>query len=170
MKIRKANKEDAKRLAELFLDFYVSHSYMGKFWLPDWAPEKIKNLGELMNTDAARRKTFEDVLGQLKETGMLIFVAEIDNKIVGYISFSIEKNDPWFKIKKYGFIDNTYTDIMYRRQGIAKKLIEFAENYFRKRGISHIMLKTTLQNEIAQKTWEHFGYKKELYVHLKELK
>jgi ribosomal protein S18 acetylase RimI-like enzyme len=171
MIIRKATIKDTEKLAELYYEFYSTHKEMGKFWLPNWAPKNAKNFGDfVMAKEVMKHLKDEAIDAVTKYKSTSLFIAEENKQVVGFVSFYIEKNISWFRVKKYGFIDEVCVFKNFRGRGIARKLVDFAENYLKKKGIKYAMLKTSLENKNSRSTWEHLGYKKELYVHVKELK
>jgi ribosomal protein S18 acetylase RimI-like enzyme len=170
MKIRKATIQDAEKLAELYYEFYSAHEDMGKFWLPHWASKEAKNFKDALKNKNSRKYLLKESIESIKTKGNLLFIAEEDGEILGHVAFSILKNISWFKVRKYGFIDEVCVFKKFRGKGVAKKLMDFAENYLKKEGIRYAILKTSLENKISQEAWENLGYKKELYIQVKELK
>ncbi|MEI7719124.1 MAG: GNAT family N-acetyltransferase [archaeon] len=171
MIIRKATIKDTEKLADLYHEFYSTHKNMGKFWLPSWAPKDAKNFGDFVKAKEVKKHLVGEAIDAVtKYKSTFLFVAEENKQVVGFVSFYIEKNISWFRVKKYGFIDECCVLKKFRGKGIARELIEFAESNLKKKGIDYVMLKTSIGNKNSQQTWEHLGYKKELYVQIKELK
>lgn len=78
------------------------------------------------------------------------FVAETDNRIVGVI---IVGND-----RRRGYIYHTAVNPQYRKQGIAKSLVETAMTALQKNGINKVALVVFDRNEIGNDFWEKMGF------------
>ena len=78
------------------------------------------------------------------------FVAEADNHIVGVI---IVGNDG-----RRGYIYHTAVNPQYRRQGIAKSLVETALTALQNKGINKVALVVFDRNEIGNDFWEKMGF------------
>jgi len=169
MKIRKATPKDTEKIAEGYIEMIKTHASLGKFFLPKWAYKKVKDYNQLLKLKDLKKHAIEDALETIKDKNSFTFVAEENGEILGYSYFFVEENNKWFGVRKYGLLDEICVLNKFRERGISSKLLEFSENFLRKKGINYIMLKTTIQNDLAQKIWESKGYKKRLFIHLKEL-
>ena len=78
------------------------------------------------------------------------FVAEADNRIVGVI---IVGNDG-----RRGYIYHTAVNPQYRKQGIAKSLVETAMTALQNNGINKVALVVFDRNEIGNDFWEKMGF------------
>ena len=78
------------------------------------------------------------------------FVAEIEKDIVGVI---IVGNDG-----RRGYIYHTAVNSKYRKQGIAKRLVDAAMTSLQKDGISKAALVVFDRNEIGNGFWEKMGF------------
>ena len=78
------------------------------------------------------------------------FVAETENRIVGAI---IVGNDG-----RRGYIYHTAVNPQYRKQGIAKSLVETAMAALQKQGINKAALVVFDKNEIGNVFWEKMGF------------
>ena len=78
------------------------------------------------------------------------FVAELENVIIGVI---LTGNDG-----RRGYIYHTAVNSKYRRQGIAKKLVETAMNALKKIGINKVALVVFNKNEIGNSFWQKMGF------------
>jgi ribosomal protein S18 acetylase RimI-like enzyme len=77
-------------------------------------------------------------------------VAEADNRIVGVI---IVGNDG-----RRGYIYHTAVNPQYRKQGIAKSLVETAIAALQNNGINKVALVVFDRNEIGNDFWEKMGF------------
>ena len=78
------------------------------------------------------------------------FVADAENVIVGVI---IVGNDG-----RRGYIYHTAVHPQYRKQGIAKNLVDTAMTALQKIGISKVALVVFERNEIGNEFWEKMGF------------
>ncbi len=85
-----------------------------------------------------------------------IQVLESGGKIIGYIWFSSGKGD----FGKYGLLHHLFIDENYRGKDLAIKLINYAEQYLRSKGIKRVKLTVTETNGPAIKLYEKLNYKK----------
>ena len=100
-----------------------------------------------------------------------IFVAKIEDKVVGYISFGItEKENPIMRFRKQLFIDAMCVDENYRGQGIGSSLLEFIEKFAKEKNCTDIGLTVNEENKNAMKIYEKFGMKVKNIAYSKEIK
>lgn len=78
----------------------------------------------------------------------LIFVAEINGKIVGYLAGSILEEIS-YTIETFAELDNMCIDTNYRGYGIGSKLIDEFKNYCKNLGIENIKVTAYAQNKQA---------------------
>ena len=86
----------------------------------------------------------------LKRNPDSCFVADVDNNIVGVI---IVGNDG-----RRGYIYHTAVNPQYRKQGIAKSLVDTAMTALQKIGINKAALVVFDRNEIGNDFWEKMGF------------
>ena len=86
----------------------------------------------------------------LKRNPDTCFVADADNNIVGVI---IVGNDG-----RRGYIYHTAVNPQYRKQGIAKSLVDTAMTALQKIGINKAALVVFDRNEIGNDFWEKMGF------------
>ena len=86
----------------------------------------------------------------LKRNPDTCFVADVDNNIVGVI---IVGNDG-----RRGYIYHTAVKPQYRKQGIAKSLVDTAMTALKKVGINKVALVVIDRNEIGNTFWEKMGF------------
>lgn len=102
----------------------------------DWQWRKARHLDE----DAAR-----DPNG--------IFVAEIDGRVVGFISTRQDRE------AGIGHIPNLSLEPDCRGKGFGRKLIEFALQHFRDAGLTHAKIETLEQNAIGNHLYTSLGFR-----------
>ena len=92
------------------------------------------------------------IQSDLESNKIMIFVYEVNEKIVGYVSvyyFLEEAN-----LQKIAVLESE------RRKGIATKLIEFAENELKSKNIESFYLEVNEHNLIAISVYEKLGFEK----------
>lgn len=80
------------------------------------------------------------------------FVAEREQKIVGYITTRVDHE------AGVGLIPNLAVDESCRGQGLGRRLIQFALDYFRDEGLTHARIETLDQNSIGQTLYPDCGF------------
>lgn len=95
-------------------------------------------------------KIFEDPINAIIKPGGYIFMAELDNEIVG--TCALYKTDDTFELCKMG------VDPRYRGFGIGKELIEAACNTAEQTGVDGIFLLTSKPLKSAQHLYEKLGF------------
>jgi ribosomal protein S18 acetylase RimI-like enzyme len=144
MIIRKAKKGDESQLADLYLEFWKVHRSH-----PLHQPHFKVN----------HKNCMQDMKETITDKEYQMYVALEDNKIVGFILFTIKKLSKFYKVRKYGYIEESCVDIKHRRKGIATRLGKFAINYLKKKGIKYVSCTVEKDNPIALAVWEKFGFK-----------
>ena len=81
-----------------------------------------------------------------------IFVAETQGRVAGYISTRVDRD------AGKGRIPNLAVAAEFRGQGLGRRLIERALEYFRREGLDYAMIETMAQNEIGQQLYPACGF------------
>ena len=81
-----------------------------------------------------------------------IFVAESDGRIIGYITALIDRD------AGKGRIPNLAVASEARGEGLGRRLIDRALDYFRREGMAYAMIETMAQNEIGQHLYPACGF------------
>jgi ribosomal protein S18 acetylase RimI-like enzyme len=155
MEIRKATKKDAEQIAKLYLQFWEVH-------------KKINPLHQL-DFIINYKNCLKDVKKLVNYKSYKLYVAQENKEIVGFILFTIKKNPEGFKVRRYGFLEETAIDKKHRGKGIAKDLHNFALKYFKKKGLKYVSCSVEIDNVIAQKVWQKLGFKKVSIDLIKEI-
>jgi ribosomal protein S18 acetylase RimI-like enzyme len=82
-----------------------------------------------------------------------IFVAELDGRVVGYITTFRDH------AAGMGLIPNLAVDEQQRGRGIGRKLIEHALSNFRDEGLTHAKIETLDQNNAGQGLYPSLGFR-----------
>lgn len=89
-----------------------------------------------------------------------IYIARLENKIVGYIIIDIkEKDNGFMRYRKILSIDTLCIDEKFRRQGIGTKMLEFAKRLGKEKNCTDMHLNVNPNNKNAIKVYENFGMK-----------
>lgn len=100
----------------------------------------------LNSTDDSR----EGIEQYLRRNPTSSFVAEVEGKIIGVIMSGHDG--------RRGFIHHTAVLPEYRKQGIAKRLVEKAMDALEKEGIHKVALVAFERNEVGNGFWEKMGF------------
>jgi ribosomal protein S18 acetylase RimI-like enzyme len=98
-----------------------------------------------------------------------IFYSTSGNEKTGFVAVDIKDGNPIFARGAYGVITDLYVKKDYRRQGIAGKLLEKAEEFLEVRDISVVQLEVNVENQKALELYMDKGYEKERHKMVKEL-
>lgn len=115
-----------------------------------WRPDLFISVEEVIS-----REYFNELI-----LNNQIFVAKIDEEIVGYIIFNIrEKEIPSMRRRKQLNIDAMCVDEKHRGKGIGTQLLNFVKEFAIKNNCTDLYLTVNEENEGAIKTYEKFGMK-----------
>ncbi|RCJ27036.1 acetyltransferase [Nostoc minutum NIES-26] len=96
---------------------------------------------------------------RLQNRDSVIFVVNDKNNLVGftqlYPSFSS------VSMKRVWILNDLFVQEVYRNKGVARLLMEAAENYAKESKAARIVLATQIANTVAQKLYESRGYLKD---------
>ena len=114
---------------------------------------------------AARVCSSEEMLAVVKSIfnnpKSVLFKAVCDDRICGCLFlwvFECEDAQAWSKTLEIGHISEIFVYEEYRRQGIAKKMIEAAEKYLKNRGVYALDLEVYHFNKAAQDFYVNQGF------------
>lgn len=108
-------------------------------------------LGELAGHDWRWRKA-RHVNDDVESNPAGIFVAQIDDEVVGYISTRLDRESG------KGRIPNLAVDSRFRGHGAGRALIEHALDYLRLEGMSFAMIETMVNNPVGQHLYPSCGF------------
>lgn len=131
--------EDVNKLAKQVHELHVK-----------WRPDLFLSVDEVINKDDFKKKIEE------KE----IYVAKINNKILGYVIFNIKEKDiQIIRYRKVLSIEAICVDKENRKRGIGKSILEFVKNIAKEKGCTDLYLTVNEENKDAIKFYEDFGFK-----------
>ena len=89
-----------------------------------------------------------------------IFVARIDNKVVGYVLVtSKEGKSNGYRYRKQLLIDAMGVDEEYRNRGIGRELLNYLKKFAKDNGYTDLRLTVNEENENAIHLYEAVGFK-----------
>ena len=104
---------------------------------------------------------FDHLCGEIRSLGGFCLVVELEDKLLGCL-FAAPESMPGFFVKpeyrSYGEIRDCYVVPEARGEGLARRLINEAEDRFRKMGFKQIGLYTLTGNRDAIGAYERLGF------------
>jgi GNAT superfamily N-acetyltransferase len=114
---------------------------------------------------------FHELLENCREKRGLIYVADSNGQIVGFISMMVEQShDTLTSIREYLYISDIYVVESHRGQGIGTMLLNKAEDYARQVGCSVIQMYSLAKNDAALGVYHKFGFQDREILLSKELR
>ena len=142
--IRRATKEDAKRVAEFAIKLFAQHHEYD-----------TRRFAEISSVEGAAR--FYGSQTEAPEAAVL--VAEIENKIVGFAYLQYEAIDYANLLENAVWLHDIYIDEQARKQNAGKLLIERSIEAAKELGADKLMLSVAAKNEFAREFFERNGFK-----------
>lgn len=134
-----ADTEALKRITvEAFVGVAIDHHIEQMFGLlgNDWKARKAKHI------DA-------DVTAHPDG----VFVAEENGEVLGYVTTRIDHES------RMGWIPNIAVQPELKSRGLGKQLMEYALDYFRQVGMTHVKIETLAVNNIGSRFYPQMGFK-----------
>ena len=126
----------------------------------NWRPDLFISVEEVIS-----KERFEELI-----LNNQIFVAKIENEIVGYVTFNIrEKENLSMRYRKQLNIDAICIDENHRGKGIGTKLLEHIKEFAIENNCTDLYLTVNEENEGAIKVYEKFGMKVKSIAYSMEL-
>ena len=113
-----------------------------------------------------KKELFEKRIRQEYATGAVYFFVYEQEKIIGSLILMIKENH--YRCKKYGDIRNIYLDSEFRGKGYGKKMLDFADQYFKLLGCSYVFAGIAAHNPASNALFEKAGYSKTRFLLEKE--
>jgi len=97
---------------------------------------------------------------QLGQKGVVIYVAELGEAVVGYVYAGMEPQS-WKELREEaGFIHDLLIEESFRGRGIATRLLETASAWLEQHGAARVMLWTAEKNPDAQRLFQRAGFRR----------
>ena len=156
VRIRRATEADAPALGRLGALLMRTHY--------DFDPQRFLAPGSNAESGYGRF-----LRGQLHDDDAVVFVAERDGEVVGYVYAGLEPLS-WKELRDAcGFIHDVAVAEPGRRSGAATALIEAAVDWLRQRGAPRVMLWTAQPNAAAQALFDRLGFRRTMVEMTREL-
>ncbi len=139
LRIREFSEEDAQSIRELFI---LTNRAL--------APPQLKDRFEAY-IKSSLDEEIDKISEYYSEKGGSFWVSTLENRIVGM--FGLEANgEGSMELRRM------YVDHKWRKQGIAQKMLKFAEDICIKNGRPHLELSTSELQKAALSFYRHAGY------------
>lgn len=103
-------------------------------------------------------EAFNRIKNNFKNDNIKEIVAVLDNHICGYLILTNVLNP--IKNKYYTLIDYVCVSSKYRKMGVGKKLMEYAERICREEGVMYMQLSSSYDKVAAHKLYESCDFQK----------
>lgn len=119
----------------------------------------LDNQYYVVNSESLKQKFEKYLTKAIKANDPYILIAQVDNKIAGFITFEKGPADYFdTQIKEYGEVIELFVDNQYRKLGIGKKLLAAAEKHFTQRKIKYVKVQSSSFNQNALEFYKHLKY------------
>lgn len=142
--IRRAEKEDARAVAELAFNLVVQHQ--------DYDPIRFSRLADVdgMASYYGSQTGAEDAA---------VIVAELDSRIVGFAFVQFEEKNFADLLKSAAWLHDIYIDESARGRDIGKQLIEASAEVAKDLGADKLMLSVAARNELGRRFFDRMGFR-----------
>jgi GNAT superfamily N-acetyltransferase len=96
----------------------------------------------------------------LAQDTVMIFVAEREGKVLGYIIGALADNQPGLLPARYGYVSDLAVDFHAKTGGVGRALLEKLKAWFLVQGVSHIEARVPYRHPVAQAFWRAIGASK----------
>jgi ribosomal protein S18 acetylase RimI-like enzyme len=96
--------------------------------------------------------------GNIRSEAACVYVAVVNNQIVGYCQGMLEKHPPVLVETEYGHILDIMVTANSRRTGAGEKMVSALRDWFRLKGVHRIEVRRLISNEIASQFWAKMGF------------
>ena len=101
------------------------------------------------------RKNFKEAI--IKDN-RIVFIAEIDSNVIGYIAGRISSVPDYRKAKKMSEANNMFVSKKYRSGGIGTQLMRKFLEWSKKKGVKRVHLVASAENKKAIKFYKKFDF------------
>ncbi|MEM3703466.1 MAG: GNAT family N-acetyltransferase [Candidatus Bathyarchaeia archaeon] len=140
VKIRHANEEDLQEIVKLSKKLGRDESAMDSMISP--LPSEFQSPSW--------------ILKNIKGENTVVFVAEVEGKIVGYSLGWVSQ--PWAYKGKRGYICDCFVEMSYRRRGIGKALVKAMLEWFMAKGVDCVEADVYSNNIPSLKMFKKLGF------------
>jgi GNAT superfamily N-acetyltransferase len=95
---------------------------------------------------------------QLRSTMEVIFLAEMNDEVVGVLRCVESIGSPLLEPARYAYVSSTYVRPEARRRGVLRTLLRAADQWARARGLDQMRLHNVAGSESAEGAWSALGF------------
>jgi ribosomal protein S18 acetylase RimI-like enzyme len=130
-------------------------------------PEHIKGFMQVADDGAVHYKaTLEK---WMEKEGYFVYVAEEDGCLLGYMAGWLVTQSPVFKYREKIYINDLWVELIGRRRGVGKQLMDMAEKLAKEKNIEFIDLSVAYANENSLEFYKANGFKPAYYRMVKTI-
>ncbi len=107
--------------------------------------------------------------GQLENPDIVILVAERNGGVVGYTYSGVEGPDYMSLRGPAGVLYDIVVDPTHRGQGVGRMLVDATLAALKARGAPRVVLSTAEKNKVAQRLFDHAGFRRTMIEMTREL-
>lgn len=158
MIIRRVLEQDREELQKLVTEFYIDNKKTYSNSLQDFE-EYTDN----------KKVVEETIIKYFSDKKYLLFVAEENGVLLGYICGFIMHKPPHKKLNKEGHVQDWFVSIPYREKKIGIQLFNKLLGEFKNEACTHVGLDTFAENKDAMSIYEKLGFYKRLVSFIKKI-
>lgn len=144
VEIRSGRPDDIAQIKQCLVDSWVDHA---------------RKEPDLLDEERMRNSDIEGYYQKCFESDKChVLVAESGGQFAGFIRGDVQEIPNFFRDNKILYLDDTYVLPQYRRQNIARTLIQGMENLAKQKGIRRIQCRVYTYNEPVQSLLKSMGY------------
>ena len=147
MIIREAKRNDVKHIVDLNRKLNEYKEILDDYYLPKPHVERRES------NYLTRALTFV-----ITSRDGVLFVAEEEKGLVGYIAGTIEDRAPVYQVERRGEIISAFVLDEYRGHGLGRELTEHLVQWFKGKGIEFVELSVDSRNELGYNVWNSLGF------------
>ncbi len=106
---------------------------------------------------------------RLRDQASVALVAEAGEDHVGYLVGHLEEAQPIFEHRRHGIITDIFVLPDFRRKGVAGRLLEEAERFFKEQDVEHLRINVVVKNAPSRTFCEKLGFGDFLYTMWKSM-
>ncbi|RJP19178.1 MAG: GNAT family N-acetyltransferase [Candidatus Abyssobacteria bacterium SURF_5] len=149
--IRKTRASDVPALVQMWHEFSREHERM-----------VVKKTKAFRSFYARKADVLETVnrffRKNVRSRNWAVFIAESCGRPAGYLSITIKKNPPVYRIDRIGYIDSIFIRKPYRNSGLSSVFKGAAVEWFRRKGLSHMSINVAPENAHAYSIYKKWGF------------
>ena len=129
----------------------------------------LYNLSKGINAATFDVKTVANIFEKVqKHPNFHVYIAEKDAKVIGTFMLVVMENPKPGELP-HGIVENVAVHKRYQRQGIGKRMIEFAMKKCREAGCREMRFSTNDRNAEASRLFERMGFQQQGYGYVIDL-